>query len=110
MCMRSGGKAEAVRLAIRRRVFANGTKRLHRVVAPEEIISPQQAVPSERGSDQRSSARKANHRSLSSPAGRYLLVRSSRLRQENLGIRCLRIFEDVSGDWRACVARAFTIW
>src|SRR5439155_17695291 len=35
------------------------------------------------------------------------LVRSSRLRQENLGIRCLRIFEDVSGDWRACVARAF---
>ena len=70
----------------------------------EEIISPQQAISSERGSDQRSSARKANHRGLSSPARRYLLVRSGRFRQEKLGTGCLRILEDVSRDWRTCVA------
>lgn len=63
---------------------------------PKEIISHHQAIFTERGSDQRSSTRKANHRSLSSPAGRYLLVCSSRLRQEELGSGCGRLHEDVS--------------
>src|SRR5215204_5224241 len=61
----------------------------------EEIISPHQPILTNRGSDQRSSARKANYRSLSSPTGRYLLVCSSRLRQKELESRCVRLLEDV---------------
>ena len=67
-CTRSGGKEETVGRAIRRQGIRNGTRHLLLVEA-EEIISHHQAVLTKRGSDQRSFAEEANHRSLS-PANR----------------------------------------
>src|ERR1051325_4242875 len=82
----------------------------------KEIVSHHQAFFTNRGSDQISSARKANYRSLSSPKGRYLLVCSSRLRQKELESRCVRLLEVMSrvrcarltrtlalGKWRSCL-------